>query len=651
MSSNRIPSTNSRLTGLRHLVVPALLLASTLSSAAISFVQRNSALPQTPQTTVTVAYAAAQVAGDTNVVAVGWSDITTSVVSVTDTAGNIYTPVIGPTRQSGAQSQSIYVANNVKAAAANANSVTVTFSAAANYPNVRVLSYRGLDPAAPVEAAVGAGGSGTTSNSGSLTTTNANDLLFAANCVSSTTKAAGTGFTSRIITSPDSDIAEDRIVTAAGTYSATATMSSGAWVMQLVALKAAGSLPVAATPTFSPVAGTYTSPQSVSLLDTTAGAAIYYTTDGVTTPTTSSPVFNPAQPIQVTTQTTIKAMAAASGFANSPVATGTFTIQVPAAATPTFSPAPNTYSSPQSVSLLDATSGATIYYTTDGVTNPTTSSAVFNPASPIPVSANMTIKAMAAASGFANSAVATGVYTIQLPTTATPTFSPVAGTYNSTQSVSLLDSTSNSTIYYTTDGVTNPTTSSAVFNPAQPIPVNATTTIKAMATANNLANSAVATGVFTLQTATPTFNPVPATVCFGAVCESVGCNLRRDDLLHYGWRHESDDVLDGLQSGSADPGKREYDDQGDGGSERLLQQRGGDWGIYDPASGGGNADLQSGARPLLHNSVGEFAGHNFERDDLFHHGWSHQSDYLIDGLQQHANPGEFEHYDQGDGGS
>src|ERR1700730_1163615 len=44
----------------------------------------------------------------------------------------------------------------------------------------------------------------------------------------------------------------------------------------------------AATPTFSPAGGVYTSAQSVTISSATSGATIYYTTNGVTTPTTAS---------------------------------------------------------------------------------------------------------------------------------------------------------------------------------------------------------------------------------------------------------------------------------------------------------------------------------------------------------------------------
>lgn len=79
------------------------------------------------------------------------------------------------------------------------------------------------------------------------------------------------------------------------------------------------------------------------------------------------------------------------------------------AATPTFSPAGGSYSSTQSVTISDATSGSTIYYTTDG-SAPTTSSNPYT--GPITVTATETINAIATASGFANSATASATYTI-----------------------------------------------------------------------------------------------------------------------------------------------------------------------------------------------------------------------------------------------
>ncbi len=86
--------------------------------------------------------------------------------------------------------------------------------------------------------------------------------------------------------------------------------------------------PPATAPTLSPSPGTYTSAQSVTLTDTTPGALIYYTTNG-TTPTTSSPLYSPGTPLEISSTTTVEAIAVASGYSNSAVTTGTYRISSP----------------------------------------------------------------------------------------------------------------------------------------------------------------------------------------------------------------------------------------------------------------------------------------------------------------------------------
>jgi len=81
----------------------------------------------------------------------------------------------------------------------------------------------------------------------------------------------------------------------------------------------------AATPTISPAAGTYSSPQMVTISDTTPGATIYFTTGGAL-PMTSWPIYSSA--FMLTSQATIEAFASASGYSNSVVASGSYTISV-----------------------------------------------------------------------------------------------------------------------------------------------------------------------------------------------------------------------------------------------------------------------------------------------------------------------------------
>jgi hypothetical protein len=207
----------------------------TSASAVITFVQVNSG-PSTIQasnSSVAVSYLNPQTAGNLNLVAVGWGDTTSSISSITDTRGNTYTPAVGPTKGTGLQ-QSVYYAKNI---VGGSNTVTVKFNQAAAYPDVRIVEYSGLDPTSPLDVTKAGTGTGPAANSGSATTTSSNELIFGAGTSAHHFTAAGSGFASRVINIYGS-IAEDEVVGSSGSYSATATNSAGAWVMQMATFKA-----------------------------------------------------------------------------------------------------------------------------------------------------------------------------------------------------------------------------------------------------------------------------------------------------------------------------------------------------------------------------------------------------------------------------
>jgi hypothetical protein len=263
--------------------------------------------------------------------------------------------------------------------------------------------------------------------------------------------------------------------------------------------------PLADTPVFSPAGGTFVAVQTVTISDAAPGATIYYTSDG-TTPSTGSAVYS--GPITVSNNEVVQAIAAAPGYSNSSVGSAAFTINVPQTALPAFTPAGGTYATSQTVTISDATAGATIYYTTNG----TTPTAASNPyTGPITVSASETIQAIAIASGNSNSAVGSAVFTINAGQTASPTFTPAGGTYSASQVVTISDATPGALIYFTTNG-TIPTPASILYT--GPITVFNSETIQAIAIASGSSNSGVASAAFTIaaaQTASPTFTPATGT--------------------------------------------------------------------------------------------------------------------------------------------
>jgi hypothetical protein len=80
----------------------------------------------------------------------------------------------------------------------------------------------------------------------------------------------------------------------------------------------------APTPMFSPPAGTYSSPQTITITDTVGSATIYYTTNG-TMPTLASPVYR--GPFVITQTTRVEAIAAAGGYMTSGVGIVDYTLQ------------------------------------------------------------------------------------------------------------------------------------------------------------------------------------------------------------------------------------------------------------------------------------------------------------------------------------
>ncbi|HME09037.1 MAG TPA: chitobiase/beta-hexosaminidase C-terminal domain-containing protein, partial [Bryobacteraceae bacterium] len=259
--------------------------------------------------------------------------------------------------------------------------------------------------------------------------------------------------------------------------------------------------PVAA-PTFTPVAGTYTSTQTVTIATTSPGASINYTTDGTAPTETAGTLYT--GPIAIAKTTTIKAIAFASGMPDSSISVGVFTI-TPVAA-PAFTPIAGTYATTQSVTIATATPGASINYTTNGTAPSETVGTPYT--GPIAISKTTTIKAIAFASNMPDSSISVGAFTIT--PVAAPTFSPVAGTYTTTQMVTIATTTPGASINYTTNGTAPSETIGTLY--IGPIAVAKTTTIKAIAFGGNMPDSSISVGTFTITpVAAPAFSPIAGT--------------------------------------------------------------------------------------------------------------------------------------------
>ncbi len=196
--------------------------------APIAFVQAN-AVRGGAVTTMQVVFVRAIAPRDA--ILLGVDSDSPGLVTVSDTEGNTYVPVVGPVTASG-YSLTLFVALDV---AGGPDTVTVTWSSpVASECHLYAHEYAGL-----TSFDVGAGGVGTSTatdgiTSGMIETHHANELVFGYTKTGIAT--AGTGFTAR--STFDNNITEDESAPAPGPYQATATMTNGtSWTMLVGAFR------------------------------------------------------------------------------------------------------------------------------------------------------------------------------------------------------------------------------------------------------------------------------------------------------------------------------------------------------------------------------------------------------------------------------
>lgn len=239
-------------------------------------------------------------------------------------------------------------------------------------------------------------------------------------------------------------------------------------------------------------------------------------------PFTSQPSASSSDPNNNGIQAQID-VGSAGGTASEYIDEMSLSLYLGTASTPAFSPGGGTYSSAQTVTLSAATYGGVICYTTNGSTPATNGSTGCTTgtlySSPFTVSSTETVEAIAGGTNYLDGSVGSASYTINDTSAAAPTFSPVAGTYNSAQSVTLASATGGATICYTTDGST-PTEVDNVCTETSstytaPVGVSVSLTMNALATLSGYLDSSVSTAGYVIILAGGVNLPSPGTVTSG----------------------------------------------------------------------------------------------------------------------------------------
>jgi len=222
-------------------------------------------------------------------------------------------------------------------------------------------------------------------------------------------------------------------------------------------------VPPATLPVISLASGSYTGPQTVSVTDSTANAALHYTSDG-SIPTASSKIYS--GPITIETSETLQVIALGSGYTASAIAKATYTVTPATPAITWAVPASIAYGTPLTSAQLDATStvaGSFTYSPAAGTilaVGSHTVTATFTPTDTVGytgATASVTVTVTKATPANVVTSSASSAF-ISNPVTFTATLASAAGTPTST--VTFLDGTTQLGTGTLTAGVATCTTSS-----------------------------------------------------------------------------------------------------------------------------------------------------------------------------------------------
>lgn len=218
------------------------------SGSGITRVQ-SAAAQGTNVRSVTTAFPGANTAGDL-IIAFVRASTTTQYVAVSDSRGNSYVEAVRQAQTSDGHQIRIFYARNV---AGGSNAVTASFSGTNGHPSLSVFEYSGFSGTVSLDRTAGAQGRSTQAASApTAQTTSPNELVFAGLGLPSSSKAtvtSGSGYTLvQQITSGSRFAAEDRVVSALGSFTGTFNLSASAnWSAVVATFSASVSSPAIST--------------------------------------------------------------------------------------------------------------------------------------------------------------------------------------------------------------------------------------------------------------------------------------------------------------------------------------------------------------------------------------------------------------------